>query len=826
MKAFAVLLSPLLAAGSLLSAAPAFAQVEVAPRSIAVMPGGAASVHLPAFAPLTPSVRSLSALSGPTAAYSASAAVSPTATLVAPAAAPILSVAPAVAVSAAPIAAPAGRLAVAPAAAVSAPSAAPAAQAAVAAEVQDAPRTLIGRLAKAVTGGVTAAVSDLFDGASARGSYMPAYARGIIAAPVSGHLLPAGVALDAKPQPTNEGSVRVQDFHLAQDHALADGTKPIKLDADAQDPAAVEAALRALVDANPAKYGASSSDMAKVHVQLVPGDKSTGQADTYYAIFRQWKKGVDHDGSPYYLLVDGGSLTFVLKVFADGKPTIMATEGRLYPGVDAGVMTVNFSDDEMLAKATARLQSPADALPGKLKQALAKIWERVKAAVGAGAAEPEAPEFLTRQLTNVNGTWRALNLYQAADLQGRPVIVAVDVKSGDAFAWTAQELLRNDATAAPSAPSVPGTAAARGTTLTAAGGDHGPTGPLPLPYANVYDASGKVAAVTAADGTFTVPAGTAGRFTLRLDGAYAKQSDDDADKNAAVEVSFTAAPGQTVKALLNPDGDDPELAADVNGYVYYSRQVAWLKDSAGVTDPRILAPLGGGVRSNRHDMPGNAYYSPADDSLNLQASAIETVKDSKGRPHKLQFENTAQPSIIYHESTHRAVQILSQIALSAEQAASSAFRFVARVMDPVMDGGVNEAIADTVSMYMRGSPLIGEGFYANMPAGPKNLIRTGENDTQFDPKNPDPHAQGEAYMGFTWMVRKGLIDALGEAAGAAYAALLVVPTTLYSQPQDVPTAMLHVLIGDMSTDGRIPHEAMIRAAASAHGPQLPTVSAP
>jgi hypothetical protein len=38
--------------------------------------------------------------------------------------------------------------------------------------------------------------------------------------------------------------------------------------------------------------------------------------------------------------------------------------------------------------------------------------------------------------------------------------------------------------------------------------------------------------------------------------------------------------------------------------------------------------------------------------------------------------------------------------------------------------------------------------------------------------------------------------------------------------------MLHVLIGDMSTDGRIPHEAMIRAAASAHGPQLPTVSAP
>ena len=33
-----------------------------------------------------------------------------------------------------------------------------------------------------------------------------------------------------------------------------------------------------------------------------------------------------------------------------------------------------------------------------------------------------------------------------------------------------------------------------------------------------------------------------------------------------------------------------------------------------------------------------------------------------------------------------------------------------------MDGGVNEAIADTVSMYpMRGSPLIGEGFTGTPP---------------------------------------------------------------------------------------------------------------
>jgi hypothetical protein len=46
---------------------------------------------------------------------------------------------------------------------------------------------------------------------------------------------------------------------------------------------------------------------------------------------------------------------------------------------------------------------------------------------------------------------------------------------------------------------------------------------------------------------------------------------------------------------------------------------------------------------------------------------------------------------------------------------------------------------------------------------------------------------------------------------------------LYSQPQDVPTAMLHVLIGSMTVDGLIPHEALIRAAAKAHGVALPSV---
>ena len=776
---------------------PSWAQVAVAPR-----------VSLPGAGPI-----SISAAPAPLAA-------APLTSLAAPA--PLSAALPALpaSFSAAPIAAAAAPIAaVAPAAAAVPLAFAPTVSPARA----DAPIPAPVSLAASLKAGVSRAFDTFFDGSMFRApSAEPAFAQGILEAPHTPHKMRPGVKLDAKPRRTDEGSVRVNDFHLSSDHALGNGASPIKLDANPSDPASVEKALRALVDSNPNKYGAPSSDMAKVHVQYVPGDKAQGQADTYYAIFRQWKKGQEKDGSPYYLLADGGSLTFVLKVFQDGKPTIMATEGRLYPGIPDDVMTVNYSDAQMLALASKRLQSPPDALPGRLRRVLSRAWDAIKAAARRG---PAAPQYLTRQLTNIDGTWRAINIYQAADMLGRPVIVAVDVKSGEAFAWSAQQLLRDGGPVA--SGEATGVALARGTALNETGSDHGPTTALPLPFANVYDEAGKVVATTAADGTFKVPAASGpAKLTLRLNGRYANTTDDDAAANGDVSVTFTAAPGKTVTATLNPTGDSPELAAEVNGYVYYSKQVDWLKNAAGVNDERILAPLGGGVKANRHDMPGNAYYSPADDSLNLQAAADVKIKDKQGRPHTISFENTAQPSIIYHESTHRAVQILSQISLTAQQAASAAYRFVAFVMDPVMDSGVNEAIADTVSMFMRGNPLIGEGFFVTPLPGRPNLIRTGENTTVLDPKNPDPHAQGEAFMGFTWTVRQGLVQALGEAAGAAYAALLVVPTTLYSQPQDVPTAMLHVLLADMTVDGRIPNEKLIRSAAAAHGPSLPSVSAP
>jgi hypothetical protein len=808
--ALRVLLAAVLAASPLLSAAPAYAAPEVGAR---VEVPSARVVVAPASLSLPGAALSLPNAALPSAAIPGAAVPSaPASALAAPA--PL----PASAVAAAPRA-PAAAAPVAAAPAYPAPGATLAANSPEnartlepqAASDERQPRTVLGRLAALVRKGLAASV---FDAARAPKDEDCGFGCGILTAPAQPHDLLPGVVLNKKPRRTDEGAVRTSRFHLDKDQANAQGDRPIVLDADPNDPAAVEKALMALVDSDPKTFGASSADMAKVHVQLIPGDKDQGQADTYYAVFRQWKKGTDRDGRPYYLLVDGGSLTFVVKVL-DGKPVVMAAEGRLFPGVESSIMTPSYSDAQLVKLASDRLRKPLSKTPAaRLKNTLARIWLAAKRA--ARKVQDTEPELITRQITNVEGAWRAVNIYRAEDLKGRPVIVAVDINTGESWAWSAQDLLRG-ATA-----QLTGVAMARGTTLDKKGSDHGPTDAMPLAFANVYDQDGKVVARTDADGRFVVPDG-AFKLTVRLEGAYAALSDDDS-KNGTLEATLTeTVPGQPLRAVINPTGDDEELNSDVNGYIYYSRQVAWLAKEGGVTDPRILAPLDGGVRANRTDMPGNAYFSPTDDSLNLQRRATIAVKGKNGQKRQLVFENTAQPSIIYHESTHRAVHVLSQIALSAAQAAAAPFRFVSKIMDPVMDGGVNEAIADTVSMFMRGSPLIGEGFILNMPPGRPNLIRTGANDTKFDPKDPDPHGQGEAFMGFTWQTRQGLVKALGEAAGAAYAALLMVPTTLYSQPQDVPTAMLHVLLGDMKSDGTIPHEDLIRKAAADHGVDLPAV---
>ncbi|HXT01425.1 MAG TPA: hypothetical protein VN915_12165, partial [Elusimicrobiota bacterium] len=612
-RIIAALLTPAILLGSVL---PAFAQVEVAaPRAIA--PGAGMAVR-----PVPTTLGGLSA---------APALSAPSALTAAPAigAAPALSAAAAAAL---PALAPA---AAAPAASVPADNGAPISGAAPAA----APKTILpaspSQVAQAfgaflrgfseVHSPIAAALgAKLFDGSASR---VPQAAIDSLASEARLDVLPRrtglpqggiGLRKAARPAPKrpSAGEDRVQG---------------IPLDADPASPASVEKALRALVDSAPDQFGAPSSQLAKVSVNILPAIQP-GQGTSIIATFKQAITGKDDDGSPYQLAVAGKSLTFHIKVFADGKPAIMSMSGGLASGVSADVMTVGFSDDQLAAIAAKRATQPADnakarvkggktaperAGPWRLAAASKKASPKSKTgkkgktapksksqprsgkskprnggdqAAAASSDEepaPDAPKFLTRQLTDeLDGKWRAINLYQAKDPQGEPVIVIVDVKTGEAFALSAKDLHTGDEAASNKMNLISGTVSGRATLPTADGGDHGEIGPIALPLTNIYDESGKVAAVTDEKGNFTIPDDGSGKpmkLTVRLAGPLVPfVKDENIKKNGPVEVTVTANPGEKLTIMLDPVSADPEVSANIVGYVGYLNHLIWLKGLPGM----------------------------------------------------------------------------------------------------------------------------------------------------------------------------------------------------------------------------------------------------
>ncbi len=655
--------------------------------------------------------------------------------------------------------------------------------------------------------------------------------------------LPPGIRVTKKTMPVSGqgGPVSLSKFYLSPAQTLEDGSQPVVLNADPSDLASVEQALRDLVDQSPSEYGATSSqDMRATGVVRLPG--AGNQADSIIAVFRQVKEGTDISGSPYALAVEGANLRFHIKVL-NGKAVLMAVEGGFVPGIDPSVMTVNYTDDQMEQIAAQQIGASSD---------------------GSGPAL----QFLTRQLTFIQGSWHAMNIYQGSDLDGNAVIVLVDVKSGQAYAVNPDDMRYGGlpgrgfgVVAETPAATVSGQVQARGTALTQDGEDHGPTEPMPLINTYVYDDDGHVLAVTDAQGSFTVPAGVNGgqpvRVTVKLDGIYGKLFDEDS-KDAPIVATMMATPGQPVTLTLNPTGDNEQLDADVNGYVYPYKMIEWLKSVLNLGgDARFFQPLRNGIHANGTQMVANAFYDPTVDAFFLmkRGTIQEPAASAKTKPNlafralariglrrrgaaagtiTLVAENTAQPSIELHEFGHRQYQVASQIRLSAQEAASAANRFIQWLIDPIIGSESNEAGADTFSMFIRNSPVIGNGFFlsADPPSAlpNPNIIRTGENQTPYDVSdapNDDPHRQGETQMGTAWQTYQDLIPEMGQAAALQYAAKLFIRTWLYVQPGNVASALTHAMLADMAQDGTIPHADIIRGhAQNDHGLTLPAPGAP
>ncbi|MBI5241653.1 MAG: hypothetical protein HY926_14365 [Elusimicrobia bacterium] len=602
-------------------------------------------------------------------------------------------------------------------------------------------KSLVGRLASAIASKLS--FGRVFDNSKPAA---PGAVAGIL--PQKSNL-PQGMVLDEAPTtpPTKGGGgVSIENFDLPG--ALTTGpdifSGPTLLNADPANEADVERALRAMVDADPAKFGIPSAQLATVHVRRVAGVGH--QADTIYAYFQQQQNGV---------VMHGTGLSFTVKVLQN-RPVVMATMAKLYPNTPVDT-TPRFPDEELKDKALERL--------GPYVQMF-----------GLEAS------FLEKKIVYVKGAWHAANIYLIENGPG-PIMLAVDVVTGEAFAWNpragADEAAKKDVVAG----------AVSGKTV-----DKGPQVPgaelkdIPLAYLSVK--IGGKTYVTDKDGRFTTdsplqvgPEGLA--LAATLSGPFVNLQDS---SGKTLSVNVAVKPGDTgLQVVFNPNStlNDENALAQISAFQKVNLAYGFLKDHKVTNEKMDSKPIV--VRTNIDD-ECNAYYTPGRPSLNFFKSSENCV-------------NSGYDTVADHEYGHYWDDMLGGI----------------------VNGGLSEGWGDIVSMYLLNNPIIGEHFLKKArPDADGNLvdyIRHGDNKYQYNDYD-EVHDQGQAWGGFAWKLRKGLMAKLGDAAGAALAESLVLPT-MFAKASNIPAAMAQVLLSDMDAQGNLPHEADIRAAAKAHGIALP-----
>jgi hypothetical protein len=139
--------------------------------------------------------------------------------------------------------------------------------------------------------------------------------------------------------------------------------------------------------------------------------------------------------------------------------------------------------------------------------------------------------------------------------------------------------------------------------------------------------------------------------------------------------------------------------------------------------------------------------------------------------------NSATDSIVTHEYGH----------------------FVDDMLGGITNGGLSEGWGDLLSCLRLGIPELGFDLF------PGEALRNCENDYVFPPDGEDPvHTLGQAWMGFGWLVRQGLIAKLGETEGEALARALIIPS-LNSNAADILAAVREVFLRD-DDDGDLTNE--------------------
>ncbi|MBI5625430.1 MAG: hypothetical protein HY924_16755 [Elusimicrobia bacterium] len=416
-------------------------------------------------------------------------------------------------------------------------------------------------------------------------------------------LLPNGARPDAPPdvpEGAANGALDLNTIHGVEvlDASAAPGifdAGPIVLQADARDAAAVESALRALVDAETSKYGITSAELETVHVKYVAGKGH--QADTIFAYFRQSRDGYT---------VRGSHLGFTVKVIK-GKPVVLASTAKLFPKIAVDT-TPRFTEPELRDAAVNYLGINPQQMGLQMEQ------------VGT-------------QIVHIGSTWRAVQLYSVETL---PFMIAVDVVTGTPFAWDSRA---NAGEAAAASGQVSGRGVAEGPTKAETVPDVLPMARMDVTLSNGQkvqtDAQGRFTSdVTKKSEEGETDATAKGDVTFQatLSGKFA-QVENQGGKT--LTVSGTLKPGEEASVVYNPTGGSEEDIAQVNAYYHFTQLIDYAL-SHGINDERIQRAIR--IRTNIDD-ECNAYYTPGWPSLNFFKSSSNCA-------------NTAFASVIRHEGGH------------------------------------------------------------------------------------------------------------------------------------------------------------------------------
>ena len=189
------------------------------------------------------------------------------------------------------------------------------------------------------------------------------------------------------------------------------------------------------------------------------------------------------------------------------------------------------------------------------------------------------------------------------------------------------------------------------------------------------------------------------------------------------------------------------------------------------------APLAVNVN---HGSTCNAYFSPT-------ARTINFYRAGGG------CKNSAEATIVAHEYGH----------------------FVDHTFGGITNGGLSEGWGDVLACLQFRAPVVGGDLFAG-----DRMIRTCDNAYRYPAGGSDEvHALGQAWAGFVWHARAGLIAAEGEAAGDARIRALVLPSLPSNAPR-IPEAVREVFLRDDDDDdlsNGSPHYDLLYAAAERHG---------